>query len=71
MLLKLHFHLLPYEVRGKILVSSVVMCRYKTLHSVPRDIDCNLTDFNGDKRTDCLLIGTNDLMCAFDPVSGK
>ncbi|KAK3912913.1 Protein FAM234A [Frankliniella fusca] len=42
---------------------------YKTLHSVPRDMDCSLIDLDADGKTDCLLIGSNDLMYAFNPVS--
>lgn len=34
-------------------------------------MDCSLVDFDGDGQTDCLLIGSNDLMYAFNPISRK
>lgn len=51
--------------------SSGAVAWYKILHSVPRDIDCSLVDFNGDGKMDCLLIGSNHLMYAFEPASSS
>ncbi|KAK7868182.1 hypothetical protein R5R35_003050 [Gryllus longicercus] len=42
----------------------------KRLQSLPHDIDCSLIDVNGDGVNDCIVVGAEKLLMAFDPISG-
>jgi len=45
--------------------------RFEPLDRMPRDIDCALIDVNLDGALDCLLVGSQSLLMAFNARTGK